>query len=326
MSLELEQLLPDLRCPATGSTLDWDSRRVLQAGVHRYPVVDGVPVLVAKELSLFDPEAIKAGTSRPSQRTGMRWLWWLIHHPPTLSRNVGSSQNYRALRGLLHQDAGLHARKPRVLVVGGGALGVGSEELLRDEYCETVETDVYIGPRTAVVCDAHNLPFADGTFDAVVCQAVLEHVLDPWRVAQEITRVLRPNGYVYSEVPFMQQVHEGAFDFTRFTHVGHRRLWREFEEIRSGAQGGPGMALIWSAAYFFRAFVAPRLWPLVDRATSLSLFWLKYFDDHLVRTPGGLDAASGTFFLGRRRALPLDDRTVVASYRGGGPSLEAGVR
>jgi hypothetical protein len=54
----------------------------------------------------------------------------------------------------------------------------------------------------------------------------------------------------------------------------------------------------------------------------LLFFWLKYLDGWLVRRPGGLDAASGTFFLGRRRVTPIDDRTVVHGYRGGGPRLE----
>lgn len=238
LTRDLEHLLPVLRCPASGAALDWDARGMLHAAEHRYPVVDGVPVLIAKELSLFDPDAIIARAHRASESTGRRLLRWLIHHPPTLSRSVGSDENYRTLRQLLQQSRELHARRPRVLIIGGGTIGIGAEEVLRDDSCETVETDVYIGPRTAIVCDAHNLPFADGTFDAVVCQAVLEHVLDPWRVAQEVRRVLTADGYVYSEVPFMQQVHEGAFDFTRFTHVGHRRLWHEFDEIRPGAQGG----------------------------------------------------------------------------------------
>jgi SAM-dependent methyltransferase len=210
----------------------------------------------------------------------------------------------------------------RVLVVGGGSIGAGSATLLAAPGLEFVETDVFIGPRTRVICDAHDLPFADGTFAAVVCQAVLEHVLDPWRVAEEIWRVLESDGYVYSEVPFMQQVHEGAFDFTRFTHVGHRRLWRRFDEIRSGAQGGPGMALVWSIEYFLRAPLPRPLWPLADRVASLAFFWLKYFDAWLVKRPGGLDAASGTFFLGRRRLTEVDDRSIVRNYRGGGPRLD----
>ncbi|CAH2407660.1 hypothetical protein MES5069_620012 [Mesorhizobium escarrei] len=33
----------------------------------------------------------------------------------------------------------------------------------------------------------------------------------------------------------MQQVHEGAYDFTRFTELGHRWLFRRFETISRGA-------------------------------------------------------------------------------------------
>jgi hypothetical protein len=87
-----------------------------------------------------------------------------------------------------------------------------------------------------------------------VAQAVLEHVLDPWRCVEELHRVLASGGLVYAETPFMQQVHEGRFDFTRFTHLGHRRLFRRFEELDSGAVGGPGMALAWSWRYFLWSF------------------------------------------------------------------------
>jgi len=38
------------------------------------------------------------------------------------------------------------------------------------------------------------LPYADATFDAVVCVDVLEHVKDLGQVVSEITRVLRPGG------------------------------------------------------------------------------------------------------------------------------------
>ncbi|MEZ5361501.1 MAG: class I SAM-dependent methyltransferase [Bryobacterales bacterium] len=66
-----------------------------------------------------------------------------------------------------------------------------------------------------MLCDAQRIPFADATFDAVVAQAMLEHVADPVRAVGEIWRVLKP-GLVYSETPFLQQVHAGPYDFTRY--------------------------------------------------------------------------------------------------------------
>lgn len=41
-----------------------------------------------------------------------------------------------------------------------------------------------------------NLPYADQTFDIVVCVDVLEHVSDLNQVINEITRVLKPGGYL----------------------------------------------------------------------------------------------------------------------------------
>jgi hypothetical protein len=44
---------------------------------------------------------------------------------------------------------------------------------------------------------------------------------------------------------------------------------------------------------------------------------LKYLDRYLKDTPGGLDAASGHYFLGRKSEETLADRDLVRQYRGG---------
>lgn len=44
-------------------------------------------------------------------------------------------------------------------------------------------------------CDIMDMPFADGSFDAVLCSHVLEHVDDDRRALAEIRRVLRPGGW-----------------------------------------------------------------------------------------------------------------------------------
>jgi SAM-dependent methyltransferase len=316
---ETDSLLALLRCPATGRPLarDGDGRLRAAEDGPAYDVVDGVPVLLAGPAMALPPHAGAPTGGAPGrlERLAKR----VVQAPPSIVRNVGSEENYETLRDLLD---GSPARPRRVLVVGGATEGIGIRPLLDAPGLDVVETDVALGPRTQVVCDAANLPFADGSFDAVVTQAVLGVVPDPVRSVAEIHRVLAPGGLVYSETPFLQQAINGAFDFTRWTHTGHRRLFRRFDEVRSGAHGGPGMALAWAVTWFLLAF-AGRSRParaVAKRIGSLLTFWLLAFDRRLVVRPGGVDAASGTYFLGRRReGAPLADAEIVAGYRGAVP-------
>jgi len=234
---------------------------------------------------------------------------------PKISANLKARKNYRRPAELLHGTA----PRCRVLVLGGSVLGEGMDELALDPALDLVETDVAFGPRTALICDAHDIPFQDRTFDCVIVQAVLEHVVDPYRCVAEVHRVLKERGIVYAETPFMQQVHGGRYDFTRFTHLGHRRLFRHFEEIDSGAVGGPGMALAWAYLYLLRSFASSRKMRAVLRLwAGARSFFLKYLDRLVIDTPGSLDAASGYFFLGVRSETVLSDRELLKSYRGAG--------
>ncbi|MGI9196717.1 MAG: class I SAM-dependent methyltransferase [Candidatus Nanopelagicales bacterium] len=51
------------------------------------------------------------------------------------------------------------------------------------------------GPRT-VMGSGTALPFADATFDVTYSSNVLEHVRDPWHMADEMVRVTRPGGTI----------------------------------------------------------------------------------------------------------------------------------
>jgi SAM-dependent methyltransferase len=275
-------------------------------------LVSDVPILVDSATSVFRAEDIAAAAvlSRPV-RPGLRARLLGMVPFASPSRNLAAAVNLQRFADLVPDGT--------VLVIGGGRRGEGFASL--DGRVEIVSTDVYVSDEVDVACDAHNLPFADGSFDGVVCQAVLEHVLDPQQVVAEIHRVLRPGGVVYSEVPFMQQVHEGAHDFTRYTLLGHRRLYRFFEELDSGPVGGPGMALAWSVIYFVTAAARPGLIAtLAGRVASWAVFWLKRLDGFLAVRPGGVDAAAATFFLGARAEAALEDRELLRSYRGAVPS------
>jgi SAM-dependent methyltransferase len=68
-----------------------------------------------------------------------------------------------------------------------------------------------------VLADAAQLPLRIGSFDAVLCSEVLEHVSDPRPVLAQIQRVLKPGGQVIITVPFMFRQHADPADHGRYT-------------------------------------------------------------------------------------------------------------
>jgi SAM-dependent methyltransferase len=206
----------------------------------------------------------------------------------------------------------LSGSSPLLLVIGGGTKGNGVDAIYTDRRPRVVAFDIYRSPLTQFIADAHHIPIASGSVDAVLIQAVLEHVLDPPRVVEEIQRVLRPGGLVYAETPFLQQVHAGPYDFVRYTSSGHRYLFRAFEEISAGAVAGPGTQLLWSLDHAVRGLLRSELAGKLARGL---FFWLRYVD-HLVPTPFAMDNASAYFFLGRRSDRELTPDEIIEYYRG----------
>jgi SAM-dependent methyltransferase len=200
----------------------------------------------------------------------------------------------------------------RILVVGAG-----NKRYPDLPHVSYTYTDVILGEGANYVCDLHDLPFPDGSFDAVIAVAVFEHVADPFRCASEIARVLRPGGYVYSATPFMQQVHMGRYDFTRFTYLGHRRLFRHFTQIKAGLALGPAGALAWSLEYFCLSFFTKQaIRKYVRFGVMAATVPIKYFDRILARREGSLDAAGGVYFFGTKADQPISDRELLKFYRG----------
>lgn len=55
--------------------------------------------------------------------------------------------------------------------------------------------------RSGVQLDAQRLPFCDNSFDIVVSDDVIEHLVDTDAYAREISRVLRPSGWLFLSTP-----------------------------------------------------------------------------------------------------------------------------
>ncbi len=108
----------------------------------------------------------------------------------------------------------------------------------------SIGTEVSYSPHGARAADAiapaECLPFADQTFDVILCTEVLEHIWEPTKAMREFARVLKPDGYLLLSVPFIHPIHEAPHDNWRFTSYGLKFLCHStgFEVIYLNKKGG----------------------------------------------------------------------------------------
>lgn len=319
---QLDDLDGVLACPACGSALSRDAEgyRCSASTCPRhgsaFPWAGRQPVLVDFTSSvLVEEEVVAAAAASPVSRE-RGWLFRTARRRLVPPNRVAERQVAELRRLALERSA-----SPLVLVVGGGRVGDGVQPLYDDPAVRVLAFDVYASPSTGLVADGHRIPLADGSVDAVVVQGVLSVVVDPSQVAAEIHRVLRPEGLLYAEAAFVQQVCEGPYDFMRFTDSGLRHLFRRFTVLDSGSAAGPGTQLLTALDHLARGLFRSRTAGAVVKAL---LFWLRLLD-RAVPEDYAVDASATVFLLGRRATEEVDLHEVLRHYRGaqrpvGGPA------
>ncbi|MFA7288387.1 MAG: methyltransferase domain-containing protein [Melioribacteraceae bacterium] len=278
-----------------------------------YPIIDNIPILINEEDSVFSIQNYVGETNKIATLKihFIKKLKWLRKIVPSLSNNLSAKKNFELLSKLLHDRV-----NPKILIIGGATITTNTEMIFNSKNI-IIESDIYFGPRTQIIIDSHHIPFDNEIFDLVIFQAVLEHVADPYKCVKEAHRVLNKEGIVFAATPFMQQVHMGAFDFTRFTHLGHRRLFREFHEIESGVFAGTGVALGWSIKSFVSSLTNNNYLRLFFQViVTFLFFWLKYVDYLIVNKKGIFDGASGFYFIGRKSEDILSDKELIKLFKG----------
>jgi len=315
MLVEFKEIEDILVCPRSGRPLvrDCEDFKTVsnEEGYddNRYRAVGGQPVLVDFKKSILceqDVFSSKGSSAICRNENSIKTLLKNLF----LRREAGKKASAKA-------DDFVHLLKaknknPLVLVIGGGSKGLGTDTLYDDPAVRLISFDIYASSITHFIADTHRIPLETNSIDGVWVQYVLEHVLDPWQVVSEIHRILHKGGLVYSETPFTQQVHEGAYDFTRFTHSGHRWLFRRFSELDSGVSMGPGVGLLWTVENLARSLFRSRK---VGQVVKLGFFWLQ-FVEKLMPDSYKIDSASSTYFLGQKDEQMFQPKDIVKYYKG----------
>lgn len=145
----------------------------------------------------------------PLKRTPFHPQWFVFRHGTKTKEKFGS-----------------YARG-NVLDIGAGNMGlqkyVPDENLyISLDYWETAVEWYKAHP--LIFGDGQMLPIKTGCMDTVFILDVLEHLPCPDRAIKEVNRVLRPEGRVIIQVPFLYPLHDSPYDFQRWTVNGLRQL------------------------------------------------------------------------------------------------------
>jgi len=156
--------------------------------------------------------------------------------------------------------------------------------------------DLLSGKEVDVQGDLLHLPIKDKSVDTLLCTGVLEHVSDPNVAVQEMYRVLKFEGRVFMETPFIQSVHAAPKDFCRWTPDGLRKLMTSFEILELKIVAGPASALAWllqeTLAMLF-SFHNELLYKIGLRLFGWLAIPVSWLDLLLERNPAAWRAASG---------------------------------
>ena len=241
------------------------------------------------------------GSRLNSYRNSFLRAFLQIVYPPAPFFNIINRAEKLKIRSNLFGNTG----DLNVLDIGSGLTkGPGSWLWQNQPKLRVTCVDIVEGPNIDVVADATDLPFKDKSYDSVVLQSIIEHVEDKKSLIDECVRVLKPGGYIYIEMPFLQGLHGDPSDFWRMTQNGLRSELsdRNIQLVSEGVSGGPVGTLIWLVSDLVSNLSGINTLNLLIRFfVRWLLAPLKYLDFVIRDTRAAPRTACEVYFLGTRK-------------------------
>lgn len=108
-------------------------------------------------------------------------------------------------------------------------------KLFREGQIETADINQFDGYPDFIcdICDASSFP--QKKYDGIICNAVLEHVYDPFAAMKNLYDALEDGGYLMVYVPYLYRYHAPGDlvyqDYFRYSRDGLAYMFRDFSEV-----------------------------------------------------------------------------------------------
>ena len=87
-------------------------------------------------------------------------------------------------------------------------------------------------PIAKIKMDIRNVNFPSNYFDAIICNHVLEHIVDDKKAMEELYRVLKPGGWSILQVPYSPVLKETFEDSSIIDEKGRERVFGQSDHVR----------------------------------------------------------------------------------------------
>lgn len=87
-------------------------------------------------------------------------------------------------------------------------------------------------PIVDVKADILDLPFADNSFDVIICNHVLEHIVEDRKAMSELYRVMKPGGWGILQVPMKNSLEKTYEDFTITDPKERQKHFGQYDHVR----------------------------------------------------------------------------------------------
>jgi SAM-dependent methyltransferase len=127
-------------------------------------------------------------------------------------------------------------RKTDVFINPRKLLHVAPEERVRKilsskTNLDYLTADLY-SKNVGIEMDITDIQFSDNSFDAIICNHVLEHIVDDRKAMAELHRVLKPEGWAILQVPMSLTLDNTYENFSITTAKGREEAFGQHDHVR----------------------------------------------------------------------------------------------